>query len=457
MPWWKQGSLTDEEAWQLTAFILRSDGLLPPGQELDIGQANFLPVHVPVRPIQDERDWQLVLLGAIGLAAVGLIGLRGLQTSLQTNSSNGSPNPGRAGPLDRAGRPEPAERPERTERPSFFHHLHPPTIPLVQARWRYTLGAGGLAVFLALILLITGILEMFFYVPTPDQAGPSIQTITYSVPFGALVRGIHFWAAQALVLVAVIHLLRVVLTGAYTLPRRFNYLLGVILLVTVLFLDFTGYVLRWDEGIRWALMVGTNLLKTIPLGGEALYGFVVGGESPGAAALNRFYAWHIFGLTLVLIVVVAWHVFRVRRDGGISAPPPELRPDPRRITRFELVRREVLAMLLASAGLILVATLIPAPIKPPIIDPPVVLVEEVRAPWFFLWVQQLLKLGNPFLFGVLVPLGAVLLLALLPYLPQRPIPAELGRWFPPGGRTVQVVVALLAVSIVILTLLAWVQ
>jgi quinol-cytochrome oxidoreductase complex cytochrome b subunit len=116
-------------------------------------------------------------------------------------------------------------------RPSFFHHLHPPTIPDRQARFRYTLAAGGLAVFLMLILLITGILEMFYYLPTPAEAGTSIQTLAFLIPYGGLVRNLHYWSAQFLVIVSVVHLLRVILTGSYAPPRRLNYLLGMRLLV----------------------------------------------------------------------------------------------------------------------------------------------------------------------------------------------------------------------------------
>src|SRR5512147_520256 len=108
-------------------------------------------------------------------------------------------------------------------RPSFLHHLHPPTIPAPQARCRYTLGAGGVAVFLTLVVGATGILEMFYYVPTPDQAALSVQTIAFLVPFGGLIRSLHYWSAQLLVLVACIHLLRVLLTGAYSAPRRLNH------------------------------------------------------------------------------------------------------------------------------------------------------------------------------------------------------------------------------------------
>ena len=338
-------------------------------------------------------------------------------------------------------------------RPTFFHHLHPPTIPARQARFRYTLAAGGLAVFLMLILLVTGILEMFYYIPTPDQAGNSIQTLVFLVPFGALVRNLHYWAAQFLVIVVLIHLLRVIFTGGYARPRRFNYLLGMLLLVLVVFLDFTGYILRWDEGIRWALVAGTNLVKSIPLIGNGLYTLLVGGSQPGGATLIRFYSWHIFGLMLPAGILVAWHLFRVRRDGGIAVPPAALRKDHARISRYELVRREVLAMLLALAGLLLLSVFVPAPLAAPLTATSP-LGETARAPWFFLWVQQMLKLGNPFLWGVLVPAAALVLLGLIPYVFPHPSGAELGSWFPKGNRFAQLIAGLLFLAILILTALA---
>jgi quinol-cytochrome oxidoreductase complex cytochrome b subunit len=317
-------------------------------------------------------------------------------------------------------------------RPNFFHHLHPPTIPARQARLRYTLAAGGLALFLGLVLLFTGLLEMFYYVPTPDQASFSIQTLTFLVPYGGLVRNLHFWSAQFLVIVSVVHLFRVILTGAYAPPRRLNYLLGMGLLVLAVLLDFTGYVLRWDEGIHWALITGTNLVRSIPLLGLPLYTLLVGGAQPGPATLIRFYAWHIFGLTLAASILVAWHIFRIRRDGGIAVPPPAFRQDHIRISRFELVRREVLVMLLAATALLLLSIFAPAPLASAITASPVV--ETTRAPWFFLWVQQMLKLGNPFFWGVVVPLVVLLLFTLIPYIFPTVAKPDLGRWFPRGNR-----------------------
>lgn len=348
-------------------------------------------------------------------------------------------------------------------RPNFFHHLHPPTIPAAQARWRYTLGAGGTAIFLMLVLGLTGMLEMFYYIPTPENAALSVQTISYLVSFGGLVRNLHYWAAQLLLIVSAVHLVRVVFTGAYAPPRRFNYLLGLALFVLIILLDFTGYTLRWDVGIQWALVVGTNLVKTIPLIGNSLYLALTGGLEPGPATLIRFYTWHIFGLMLAAVILMGWHVFRIRRDGGIALPPPGLRTatDPAgargagRISRFELVRREVLAMIFTGAALILLSVFFPAPIAAPIrLSASISAPASAAAPWFFLWVQQMLKWGDPFLWGVLVPLIVLVILALFPYVFPRPAPSELGRWFPRSNRLAQIVLGIIALIVIVLTLLA---
>jgi quinol-cytochrome oxidoreductase complex cytochrome b subunit len=166
----------------------------------------------------------------------------------------------------------------------------------------------------------------------------------------------------------------------------------------------------------------------------------------------KFYGWHIFGLTLGIVILGAWHIFRVRRDGGIAVPPPEQRLSPERTSRDALVRREALAALIVSVLLILLAVFSPAPIASPIAqnslpDAP------ARAPWFFLWVQQLIRLGNPFVLGILIPLLVLFVLVMLPLIaPVRP--DELGQWFPRSGRTSQVITAVIGLSIVFLTVLA---
>lgn len=439
MPWWDAGSLTPEKGWQVTAYLLELNGTLPGQMYLDGKVASAIPVHRKLQVPGDDTNFALAFAGALTLAMAAFL-LREARAVRPI--------------LVRQGLEPDAARKRTPRRPSFIAHLHPPSIPALQARWRYTLGAGGLAVFLCLVLLATGLLEMFYYIPTPEQAAVTVETIHFFVPLGAFVRNLHYWAAQLLVVVSAVHLLRVVFTGAYASRRRFNYLLGLIMFVFVLLLDFTGYVLRWDEGIRWALTAGTNLLYAIPWAGTAIYKFVVGGVQAGPATLIRFYAWHIFALSAGAGIVLIWHLFRVRRDGGIAAPPPAPGGgSPARIARGQLVSREVLAIFLGSILLVLLAAYASAPLSEPLQGSPN-LSTDTRAPWFFLWVQQLLKLGDPFLLGVLLPVGVILLAAALPYLLPGPVQPELGRWFPRSGRIIQIIIGLLAFAILILTLLA---
>jgi len=168
--------------------------------------------------------------------------------------------------------------------------------------------------------------------------------------------------------------------------------------------------------------------------------------------LTRFYAWHIFGLMVGLVILIAWHTFRVRRDGGIAVPPPAVRKHKERITRFELVNREVLAITIAAVILFIFSLLVPAPIGRPISSASV-MTSDAQAPWFFLWVQQLLKAGDPFLFGVLTPVLVIVALALMPYVLPNAKPKELGRWFPYGNRVAQVLTVLIILLILVLTVL----
>jgi quinol-cytochrome oxidoreductase complex cytochrome b subunit len=335
-----------------------------------------------------------------------------------------------------------------SRRPNFFYHLHPPTIPERESRFRYTFGLGGISVLLFLILTVTGLLLTFFYVPTPDDAFASIQVIAYQVPFGWLMRNLHYWAAQAMVIVVVLHTLRVIFTGSYKAPRRANYLIGLALLAGTLLLDFTGYVLRWDDGTHWALVVGTNLVKETPLVGEGLYQTIVGGTEIGAATTIRFYAWHILGLAIPAAFFVGWHVFKVRRDGGIAHQPRAGDHLPR-IDRAQLVRTETIAMLVVMAVLLALSILFPAPLGP-VADLPA-RPDKAQAPWFFLWVQALLRSIPAVWAGVLIPLGLLLALALIPYAIDRRAEG-VAEWFNRPGRIAQVIAILISLALIGLTL-----
>ena len=216
----------------------------------------------------------------------------------------------------------------------------------------------------------------------------------------------------------------------------------------MLLLDFTGYALRWDSDIAWALLVGTNLLKSIPVIGPAVYGTVVGGEELGAATVVRFYGWHIFGLALPVFAVMVWHLFRVRRDGGISqAAPDDSMPRPARISRDELVRREALAALIATIILLTLSLLFPPSIGPT--GDFTRLPAEAQAPWFFSWVQELLRLGDPFLMGIVIPLTLLGLLALIPYWIDRRDEGT-ARWFNREGRAAQMLALAIATFVIVL-------
>ncbi len=335
-------------------------------------------------------------------------------------------------------------------RPNFFYHLHPPTIPQREGSFRYTFGLGGISVLLFLVLAATGLLLTFFYIPTPDRAAESIQIITYQVPFGWLVRNLHYWAAQWLVIVVALHMLRVIFTGAYKLPRQTNYVIGIALLVGTLLLNFTGYVLRWDDGTHWALVVGTNLVKSIPVIGDTLYQIIVGGSQIGAATTVRFYGWHLFGLAIPALILVVWHAFKVRRDGGIShrhrAGDHAQRP---RIERGQLVKLETAAALIVLAALVLISIVLPAPIGPTA-DLPFP-AQVVQAPWFFLWVQALLRSLSPVVAGIFVPLGVLALFIVIPYLIDRRTDG-VAVWFNKPGRAAQIIAIAIFFGLLALTL-----
>ncbi len=337
-------------------------------------------------------------------------------------------------------------------RPNFFEHLHPPTIPAREARFNYTFGLGGMSLLLFLSLIVTGVPLMFVYVPTAVSAGESIRTITYIAPYGWLLRNLHYWAALLLVATVCLHLLRVVFSGSYKSPRRLNWLIGLLALLLTLLLSFSGYVLRWDVDTVGALMVVGNIVRQVPFVGTWLYGLLVGGSVISDATVMRFYIWHTLGLSVPVLMLLGWHVFRVRRDGGISHQE-EIGDWRLEITRRELVQREGVAGLALLCVLLGLALFVDAPLAPSVdlgMGTTTAVSPSIAAPWFLLWIQTLLR-WLPLWAGIVIPLLVVLILALLPWLLDT---SETGTavWFNREGRLAQVVVLLMAAGIVLLTL-----
>jgi ubiquinol-cytochrome c reductase cytochrome b subunit len=187
-----------------------------------------------------------------------------------------------------------------------------------KVNWLYTLGSATL--FLAALQIITGILLTIYYVPTPDHAYDSVQFISTQVPGGWFIRGVHHWGASAMVLLVVLHMVRVIMYGAYKFPREVTWFTGVGLLLVTMGFGFTGYLLPWDQKAYWATTVGTRIAGVAPLIGEPILRIMRGGEDLSAVTLARFFGTHVWVLPTVLLFLIVFHLYLVIRL-GISAVP----------------------------------------------------------------------------------------------------------------------------------------
>lgn len=201
---------------------------------------------------------------------------------------------------------------------SLFLHIHPVKISRMSLRWSYSFGLGIISTILFGVLVFTGLLLMFYYVPSIERAYPTMKEIQFSVPLGQFTRNMHRWSAHAMVLAMILHMARVFYTGAYKPPREFNWIIGVFLLLLTLFTSFTGYLLPWDQLAYWAITVGTNIAGYAPAVGPILQGLLLGGPEVGQNALIRFYTLHIAVLPTLMLVLVSVHLWRVRKDGGLA-------------------------------------------------------------------------------------------------------------------------------------------
>lgn len=206
---------------------------------------------------------------------------------------------------------------------NFFLHVYPVKVPRRVLSFRSTFRLGFIATVLFTILFISGMYLMFFYHPAVPQAYFDMHNLATSVAFGQFVRNIHRWSAHLMVLVVFIHLLRVFYSGAYKAPRQFNWMIGVGLLVLTLLFSFTGYLLPWDQLAFWAITVGTNIAGYVPLMGDRARQILLGGPDVGGNALLRFYVLHIYVLPVLLGLLLAIHIWRVRKDGFAVADRAE--------------------------------------------------------------------------------------------------------------------------------------
>ena len=179
----------------------------------------------------------------------------------------------------------------------------------------FTYCFGGITFLLFALLSVTGIAMLFFYVPTVDHAFSSVEYITFDLPLGNLIRGIHHWSANLIIVFICLHMVRVVVYGAYKNPRELHWISGVFLFAVTLGFGFTGYLLPWDQKAYWATKVGVSMPKSIPFAGDFIVSFLMGGSDIGALTISRFFALHIAVLPLVTVAFLIAHFLMIRRTG----------------------------------------------------------------------------------------------------------------------------------------------
>ena len=309
-------------------------------------------------------------------------------------------------------------------------HLHPVRVRPRALEWAYSWGMGGLSFALYLILTITGVLLMFYYRPTIDLAYRDMKDLEFAITLGKLFRNMHRWAAQAMVVAVIAHMVRVFLTGAYKKPREFNWGVGVLLLSLTLFLSFTGYLLPWDQLAIWAVTVGTNLAAATPvLGNEGplntLLGvrinndvrfMLLGGTMVGENTLLRFYVMHCVAVPLVVGILLILHFWRVRKDGFSAAP---YKADEEKVEVWpHLVKREYIAAAACTLFILVWSIAIDAPLEA--IANPNVTTNPSKAPWYFVGLQELLVYFDPWIAGVAIPNLIIVGLMAIPYIDPSP-------------------------------------
>jgi quinol-cytochrome oxidoreductase complex cytochrome b subunit len=361
---------------------------------------------------------------------------------------------------------------------NVFLHLHSVRTHRWSLRWTTTMGLGIASLAAFLITLVTGILLMFYYKPYTEVAYDSIKDIHFVVPTGRLIRNIHRWAANAMVVAVILHMARAFYTGAYRKPREFNWLIGMGLLVVTLGLSFTGYLLPWDQLAYWAITIGANIAQspreiTDAIGITEYFdpgGFqrllLLGSDTVGPEALIRFYLLHVMILPLVLAALAAVHFWRIRKDGGLVKPAdvderlgppaealyPVFSESPNRTYHLAAIVKgrtanvgrgpentvpsmphlfyaELAVLMLTTLVCVLLALLSDAPLKE--LANPAVPENPAKAPWYFLGLQELVAF-SAFMGGIGIPSIVLIGLGLIPYLDREE--KGTGEWFGgPGG------------------------
>ncbi|BCR05086.1 hypothetical protein DESUT3_21550 [Desulfuromonas versatilis] len=306
-------------------------------------------------------------------------------------------------------------------RRNFLHHLHPVRINRRTLHPATTLGLGVAGLTCLAVLLLSGLTLFLYYVPEQAVAYERILHITTTLPYGRLLRNLHYVAANGLLILAALHLTRVFLTGSYK-ERSLNWIYGLVLLMLILVANFTGYLLPWDQISYWAIKVGASLAAYFPLVGPGISRFFLGGDQVGEETLLRSFALHASVLPLLLLVFTALHLWRIRKDGGLAAPPQD---ESQKLPAGPwLYRAETAVALLTLAALIALALVLDAPLheRADPLHPP----NPAKAPWYFVGFQEMVSWSATF-GGVVAPLVIGLFLLFAPWFDHSR--SHPGLWF----------------------------
>src|SRR5262245_47614218 len=384
---------------------------------------------------------------------------------------------------------------------NFLLHWFPAKVTRESLSWGYSFWLGTISAVLFLILVLTGVMLMFLYVPSVERAYLSVKDVEFVVSFGWFVRGLHRVSAHLMVAVVFLHMVRVFLTGAYKngtaahQNRPLNWVVGVALLLVTLLLSFTGYLLPWDQLAFWAITVGTNIASAAPIVGEWTRTLLLGGATIDQSALIRFYVLHCFFLPVVVLFLFSYHMWRVRKDGGLAcvdrlalsqkaektAPVKSktysllgiargstvhvettlVDDDQHMVNSSPNLTRRLVVVTLATFALATILTVISRTPLEGAANPSVT-PNPAKAPWYFLWLQELVTdttfriggftVNGALLGGVLIPGLLIAALIAWPYLDRSSVEAT-GVWWARERRRQNIIFLIVVLAVVILTII----
>lgn len=287
---------------------------------------------------------------------------------------------------------------------------------------------GSATIFAMILQIVTGIFLTFYYAPSTASAWESTNYIYHNVPLGWFVISLHFWGATAMIALLLMHMLQVLLWGAYKAPREVSWIIGVLLIIVTLVLGLTGYLLPWDMNAYFASQVAINIAASVPIVGNATQQFLSGGAGIGTLTINRFFGLHVWLMPAALIVLVAGHLSVFRHNGGAGPPVDhELKKLPQGRFWPNQMFMDALASFVVFAIIVALAIFSPAPLDQKA-DPTQKFIAYPA--WYFLALYGLLRLAGQtpqaiqpianLLATVLIPTLAIAVLILLPFLDRNP-------------------------------------